>query len=111
MAEDPTLPTQFTVSQAYVFVPQWAGVEGFAAGTQYVIQGDTFGQPDTKWKGGQQFTALPADGSPALTFEIVAESLKSEHIAVRPAGAAGQQFGGESTHLWLVHEGPDGPPT
>lgn len=94
------------VSSAFVFIPQWEGAEGFAAGVQYVIQGDAFNEDRSALTDGQRITGLPAGGGPAVAFDVVGSSLSTEHVAVRTAGRDGQRFTGDSTEVWIAYNAP-----
>ena len=101
---DPTLPANFSVSSAYVFIPTWEGAEGFSAGGKYVIQGGLFGTDRSKLSGGDPFFGLPEDGGPRIAFEIIGSSLEGEHIEVHTAGSKGQQYSGDGTNIWVVYD-------
>ena len=96
-----------TVSSAFVFIPEWEGAEGFAAGVQYAIQGDAFNEDRTALSDGQRITGLPADGGPMVAFDVVGESLSDQTVAVQTAGPDGQRFTGDSTLLWVAYNGPE----
>ena len=96
-------PERITVSSAFVFIPQWEGAEGFAAGVQYAIQGDAFNEDRTALSGGQRITGLPADGGPMVAFDVVGESLSNPTVAVTTAGRDGRRFTGDSALLWVAY--------
>ena len=95
------LPAKFEVLEVLIFVPKWTGAEGFSAGKKYVAQGTGFYDGRTRWSDGDQFLALPQDGSAPARFEIVAGSLKREHVELRPVEHAGSTHSSEST-IFLI---------
>ena len=104
-----TLPDDFAVTRAFVFIPQWEGADGFSAGGKYVIQGDGFSDDRSTLSAGLQIHGLAQDGRGQVAFTVVGESIKADNVEVQAVNHNGEKFSGTEVNILILKPSASGP--